>query len=74
MTTLGLGIVFLALLMIYCGVKGKSLRSALLGHSVDSQSGSLLGGGVGSSTTAPSSGAAAGSSSPTAGQVARNSF
>ena len=41
--TLALAIVFVALLMIYCGVKGKSLRSALLGRGVDAKSGSLLG-------------------------------
>jgi hypothetical protein len=41
--TFGLAIVFFALLMLYCGIKGKSLRSALVGKSVASSSGSLLG-------------------------------
>ncbi len=62
MTTFGLALVFLALLMLYCGVKGKSLRAALLGHSVDGGSGSLLGG-----SSSPSSGPA-GTGTPSAGQ------
>lgn len=41
--TLGLAIVFVALLMIYCGVKGKSFKSALIGKSELAPSGSLLG-------------------------------
>jgi hypothetical protein len=41
--TFGLAIVFFALLMLYCGIKGKSLRNALVGKSVASTSGSLLG-------------------------------
>jgi len=40
--TFGLAIVLFAVLMIYCGVKGKSLRHALVGRAVDSSSGSLL--------------------------------
>lgn len=41
--TFALAIVFLALLMIYCGVKGKSLQHALTGRAVAGGSGSLLG-------------------------------
>lgn len=41
--TFGLAIVFFAWLMLYCGVKGKSLKAALVGRSVDAGSGSLLG-------------------------------
>lgn len=40
--TIAIAIILFALLMIYCGVKGKSLRSALLGHAADSSSGSLI--------------------------------
>lgn len=40
--TFGLAIVLFAVLMIYCGVKGKSLRHALIGQAVDTPSGSLL--------------------------------
>lgn len=40
--TVALAVILLATLMIYCGVKGKSLRSALLGHAVETSSGSLL--------------------------------
>ncbi len=66
MTTFGLALVFLALLMLYCGVKGKSLRAALLGHSVDGGSGSLLGG--------TSSSAATGSSTAGTGQSSAGTF
>lgn len=43
--TFGLAIVLFAVLMIYCGVKGKSLKHALIGQAVDNTatSGSLLG-------------------------------
>lgn len=62
MTTFALALIFSAALMIYCGVKGKSLSAALTGHSVDGGTGSLLGGG---SSSSASSGTAAGTvSSP----------
>lgn len=41
--TFALAIVLFAVLMIYCGVKGKSLRHALVGRAVDTRSGALLG-------------------------------
>jgi hypothetical protein len=41
--TFALALVFLALLMIYCGVKGRSLKNALTGKSVLTSSGSLTG-------------------------------
>lgn len=41
--TFALAIVLLATLMIYCGVKGKSLQHALAGRAVAGGSGSLLG-------------------------------
>lgn len=41
--TLALAIVFLAVLMIYCGVAGKSLKSALTGRSVLGSSGQIAG-------------------------------
>ena len=39
--TIALGLVFLALLMIYCGVKGKSLQHALTGKSIVGSSGQI---------------------------------
>jgi hypothetical protein len=39
--TLALAIVFLALLMLYCGLKGKSLKNALTGKSVLGGSGAV---------------------------------
>lgn len=41
--TVALAIVLFATLMIYCGVKGKSLKHALVGRSTQAASGSLLG-------------------------------
>jgi hypothetical protein len=41
--TFALGLVFLAFLMLYCGIKSKSLRHALIGQSVDTTSKGLLG-------------------------------
>lgn len=41
--TLALALVFVAVLMIYCGVKGKSLQHALTGKSVLGSSGSIAG-------------------------------
>lgn len=43
MTTFALALILFGLLMIYCGVKSKSLRSALVGHAVDTSTGSLFG-------------------------------
>ncbi len=40
--TLSLAVILFALLLIYCGVKGKSLRHALMGRAVQSSSGALL--------------------------------
>lgn len=62
MTTLGLGLVFLAILMIYCGVKGKSLSAAVVGHAVDTTSGSLISGSGGGSTNTQTSSPASSSS------------
>lgn len=42
MLTLGVAIVLLAILMIYCGIESKSLRHTLIGQSVDAGSGGLL--------------------------------
>lgn len=41
--TLPLAIVLFAALMIYVGIKGKSLRSAILGHSIAGSTGSVAG-------------------------------
>ena len=41
--TLALAIVFLAVLMIYCGVKGRSLSHALTGKSVIGSQGQVAG-------------------------------
>lgn len=41
--TFALAIVFLAVLMIYCGVKGRSLRHALTGRSVLGGEGQVAG-------------------------------
>lgn len=40
--TLSLALILFALLMIYCAVKGKSLRHALTGHAVAGGQGSVL--------------------------------
>ena len=39
--TIALAVIFVALLMIYCGVKGKSLKNALTGKSVLGGTGSV---------------------------------
>ena len=41
--TFALALCLFALLMLYCGLKGKSLRHALVGRAVAGGSGSLLG-------------------------------
>ena len=41
--TFALAVVFLALLMLYCGIKGRSLGAALVGRSQPGGSGSLIG-------------------------------
>ncbi len=40
--TVALALILVGALMIYCGVKGKSLRHALVGKGIESSSGSLL--------------------------------
>ena len=40
--TVALAIIFLALLMMYCGIKGRSLRHALTGQSVLGGQGSVI--------------------------------
>jgi hypothetical protein len=42
LTTLALAVIFLGALMLYCGIKGRSLQNALTGKSVLSSSGSLI--------------------------------
>lgn len=42
MTTFALALILFALLLMYCGIKGKSLRRALVGRAVDTSSGKLL--------------------------------
>jgi hypothetical protein len=39
---MALALIFFALLMLYCGVKGKSLRSALMGQSTTGGTGSVI--------------------------------
>lgn len=41
--TFALAVCMFAILMLYCGVKGKSLRHALVGRAVDAPSKGLLG-------------------------------
>lgn len=41
--TLALALIFVALLMIYCGVKGRSLKNALTGKSVLGGEGQVTG-------------------------------
>lgn len=43
--TLALALIFVAILMIYCGIKGKSLKDALTGKSVLGASGQIAGAG-----------------------------
>jgi hypothetical protein len=40
--TFALAVILFAALMLYCGIKGKSLRSAIVGKAVDAPSGSLI--------------------------------
>ena len=40
--TLGVAVLLLGLLMIYVGIKGKSLKNALIGKSVLAPSGSVI--------------------------------
>jgi hypothetical protein len=40
--TVALAIIFLALLMMYCGIKGRSLKHALTGRSVLGGTGAAL--------------------------------
>lgn len=39
--TFALAVVFVAILMIYCGVKGRSFKSAVLGHAVAGSTGQV---------------------------------
>lgn len=41
--TFALALVFAGLLLMYCGIKGRSLRHAIVGRSVAGGSGSLIG-------------------------------
>lgn len=40
--TFAFAVILLGVLLLYCGIYGKSLRHALTGRSVEAQSGSLL--------------------------------
>ena len=42
--TFALAVVFVALLLIYCGVKGRSFKHAILGRAVTGGSGQVTGG------------------------------
>jgi hypothetical protein len=41
--TFALAIVFVALLLIYCGVKGRSFKDAVLGHALPGSTGQVTG-------------------------------
>lgn len=41
--TFALAVILFGMLLLYCGIKGKSLRHAIVGKSVDTSSGSLIG-------------------------------
>jgi hypothetical protein len=49
--TVALGLLLFGALMLYCGVKGKSLRHALTGRSVDKAQGPLISNTVTGSST-----------------------
>lgn len=61
--TLALAVVFVALLMIYCGVKGRSFKHALIGKSVLGGDGSIIADAAGATAGQSSSTGNAGASS-----------